>query len=260
MDNIFLSEAINDYPFPGADLNGCINDQLGFLDIIKPFDVIEEHYQNEQCQHDVMLNRLHKFADIMKSGSFTWHYSAHGTYGEDPLNKEPDGLREGLYPFDGNILWDYELINAFSLFRPEVDIFIILDSCFSGGMSRLINPLTRSRFYRTTDRFKQFKGRNTGEKINGVLLSGSGEHQTSADAYIHGKYYGALSYFMITTFVDGMTKRNWYDTASPKLIKAGQFDQRPELLGTGNPDTGLFGRPVIEVKKNKGCIFKFLPI
>jgi hypothetical protein len=260
MDNIFLSEAINDYPFPGADLNGCINDQLDLIKLCQPLGVIIENYKNEESQHDVMLGRIKRFAKLMTEGSFTYHYSAHGTYGDDPLKIEPDGLREGLYPWDGKILWDYELIEAFSLFNPKVNILIILDSCFSGGMSRLFgDPLVKSRYYQTSTKTRIPKGKVAGEKINGVLISGCGEGQTSADAYINGKYNGALSFYMAKMYANGISQRQWYEAANKALIKFNKFDQRPELLGTGNPDTGCFGQPIITTAK-KGCLLKFLPI
>lgn len=259
MDNIFLSDAINDYPFAGADLNGCINDQQDMINICQPLGVIIEPYQNSQCTHDNMVNRIKKIAAILKTGSFTYHYSGHGTYGEDPLLVEPDGLREGIYCYDGNIFWDYELIQAFSLFRSTVEVLIIMDSCFSGGYSRLIgNPLIKSKYYQITDKPKSTKPRSKTEKINGVLISGCGENQTSADAFIGGRYNGALSYFMTHSFSAGMSQRQWFETSNKALIRSGKFEQRPELLGTGNPDTGCFGQPV--TKLQKGCLLKFLPI
>jgi len=144
-----------------------------------------------------------------------------------------------------------EVENAISLLNPGATVLVMADSCFSGTITRfpgmgLIekNHPTRNRFYdqglpqRKTVNKKIF--RNSGD-LRWIVMSGCGEHQTSADAYIGGQYVGAFTYFAIIALEKGMTYKQWYDRIREYLPSA-YFSQSPTLEG---PDE-LLNRKVFE--------------
>jgi len=74
-----------------------------------------------------------------------------------------------------------------------------------------------------------------------VIFSGSGEFQTSADAFFNGRANGAFTYFDLRSYNCESTYREEYDNIRKYLpnLKEG-FDQAPELSG----DVSKFGNEV----------------
>ena len=67
---------------------------------------------------------------------------------------------------------------------------------------------------------------------NWIAISGCGEHQTSADAYINGRYNGAATYAALHSPTN-CTWREWVEFSNKFLEKNG-FDQRMTI--EGNPE------------------------
>lgn len=154
----------------------------------------------------------------------------------------------GLYPdFDIRKFTDYdvtvaryksEVTNAINVLSPGATVLILADSCFSGTVTRGMGIVdqkysTKNRFYnsglpkRNNIRTKLFKAQGNARWI---VISGCGEHQTSADAYINGKYVGAFTCYAILTLQKGMTYREWF-SGIRKYLPSTNFDQCPTLEG-----------------------------
>jgi hypothetical protein len=202
------------------------------------------------------------------------HYSGHGSqipdYNNESSYEEIDRLDEIICPIDldwrEKIIRDDDFNRIFSIVRDGVKLVIVLDCCHSGdGLRGLVNPYidgdntdTRSRFiineeYRMMDRMmdrdildidKEIIRRSIGGMIldysgqRGILISGCQSNQTSADAFIGGRYNGALTYCLVNLVEQypGISYSELVERLNGLLGQIG-FSQRPEL----NCDQRYFG-------------------
>jgi len=151
-----------------------------------------------------------------------------------------------LFPFiDGRTYLDSQAycknyidrsVEAIKSLRPGATVCIIMDSCFSGTATRLMNNSDlriKNRFWepglppREKRKSKIF---HRGAEMKWIALSGCGEQQTSADAYIGKQYEGAFTHYALATFRKGMTYREWHE-AIRKYLPGNGFDQAPEIEG-----------------------------
>ena len=132
-----------------------------------------------------------------------------------------------------------EVANSIKVLEPGATVLILPDSCFSGTVTRLFNPKredhqTRNRFYqqpgvKVQPKIKTgvFAGRGD---IRWVVISGCGETEYSADAYIDGEYHGAFTFYACKTLKPGITYRQWYNEIR-KYLPGTAFEQEPSLEG-----------------------------
>jgi hypothetical protein len=127
---------------------------------------------------------------------------------------------------------------AIKSLSPGATILVLPDSCFSGTVTRLMNPRkdhpTRNRFYQQPGIKMQpkiktgvFAGRGD---IRWVVISGCGETEYSADCFIAGEYHGAFSYFACNTLKPGITYKQWH-TEICKYLPGTEFEQAPTIEG-----------------------------
>jgi len=72
---------------------------------------------------------------------------------------------------------------------------------------------------------------STQKQGDAVLISGCRENQTSADAWINGRYHGALSYYLVEALASGnfdMTYRELINDVNLRLRNK-RFTQVPQL-------------------------------
>jgi hypothetical protein len=69
-----------------------------------------------------------------------------------------------------------------------------------------------------------------GDGMKWITFSGSGEHQTSADAYIDGRYNGAFTHFALKALKAGITYKQWAQYVA-NLLSASRFKQVPQIEG-----------------------------
>lgn len=199
-----------------------------------------------------------------------FHYSGHGS--QIPAGPgsgyEPDGLDEILCPIDLNwrdrVVVDNDLRRIFDRVPAGVSLTVLLDCCNSGGALDQYNqyqplgpaPISRAGMflveneeilsrhlpmpqelmeevtrYHLEQRPDHIMSRSVQER--GVLISGCQSHQTSADAWIGGRYIGAATHFICQTLREhnyDITYRTLIHEINNKLA-AGGFTQRPELNG-----------------------------
>ena len=260
---------INSYPT--SPLNGCIPDIKLMYKIFKDiygyrdFQVLDD---SNATKKKILRGLQWLCAGAKKGDELVVDYSGHGT--QCPVTTktagfEIDGLDECLVSYDFN--WDEPLrdddLNQFFTNLPKgVKVLFIADACFSGTLLR--NPTSnkvKNRYLppppsiiltgeidldddlciiSTNSRSKEGKGMyrqpfiiNSVEQGDAILISGCSDRQTSADAYINGRYHGALTFFLAQT----LKEANWNISYTDLIIKVNEkldreeYEQDPQLEG-----------------------------
>lgn len=225
-----------------------------------------------EATRDNIVNGLRWLAKSACPGdTLVFHYSGHGSQVpvEDPYNTdEPDGFDEILCPVDidfyKNIyIRDHETGFFFKSLPTGVNSLVILDCCHSGtglrnGIAKPLPEGVKNRFLAppissmllspstSIDEdlgivkkplSKGFFTRScvdlTDKQGETILISGCKDNQTSADAYINGRYHGALTYYL----VDILKEHNWKLSYSHlvnqvnKKMDGNSYEQDPMLEG-----------------------------
>jgi len=191
-----LSFTINDYPGSMNDLNGCNNDarqvKETFLNYWNDFDV--QTYMDSEAKLSTFKSKV---------------------------------------------------TESISLLDPGAIVLVLADSCFSGTITKMIEPKfkngiisnyhpTKNRFYKQPDvaiilKPKEgiFAGRGD---LRWIVISGCGETQYSADAYINNDYHGAFTWYAMNILKPGITYKEWH-TEIRKYLPGTQFEQAPTIDG-----------------------------
>ncbi len=227
-----------------------------------------------------MLERLEWLVDGAEPGDVLWFsYSGHGSQmvnqNYDDADYEPDGKDEVICPVDFNwrdkIIRDDDLKRIFDKVPNGVNLTVLLDCCNSGsGLDQLnqyqplglgetralvADPVKGARFLpmpadianRGRGLDLEVKPRSVqSRQVNqtGLLISGCQSQQTSADAWIGGKFMGAATYYLVDTLKNNnydITYKDVIDIMNGAMVKYG-YSQRPELDGSAD----LFGAKFLE--------------
>jgi len=228
--------AINRYG-GGNDLNGCLNDQQDLknkLNILFPGFDIRTYSDSEVTKKRFASEIDNAIAVLRPDDTLLIAYSGHGTQLRDDNKDESDGYDEALYLYDGSFRDD-----VFNVLLNKIpagsSVIILLDSCFSGTATRAIELTgVKGRFIKTENYIPGLESNNrfaaSYNSSKWLTISGCGEHQTSADAYINERYNGAFTYFALKALKPGMTYQQWFDKIRTYL-PSGSFEQAPELEG-----------------------------
>ena len=252
-----LLVGINEYP-PEWDCNlsGCVNDVEGLRsDLINMFGFHPDNIRvltDSRATKNNIVDRLLWLIDHADS-ELVFQYSGHGSQVRDRDGDElEDGLDEILCPYDmdfDNPLTDDLLDTIFKNLSENSFLTFICDACHSSSMSRNIpKKISKARYLKPPRDIalrsanREFDNRKIGSKscLNHVIYSGCQDHQTSADAYIDGKWQGAftaavrknLSSFIYPTDLDIKVQ---------KTIKLQGFSQTPSLNGREIDTRPIFG-------------------
>jgi len=233
---IALLFAINDYPGSANDLRGCLNDQT---DLIKKLNkdfpgFIIHKFADSQAKRSTFIDEVKNAIQSLVPGDVLLiHYSGHGTQVYDKNGDEADGYDEAICLYDGNVI-DDDIGDALTGIPEGAIVVIMLDSCFSGTATRAMNIKhpKKNRFMPNPDLPRREKKRIRFQKseMKWIVFSGCGENQTSADAYINGRYNGAFSYFAIKTLEPGISYSLWI-TRINGYLPSSNYDQIPTLEG-----------------------------
>jgi len=264
-----LLVGINAYPDSKSELYGCLNDVRLMYKILKDiYGFTEFHVLDDKLatRKGILKGLKWLCADAEKNDWLVAHYSGHGTQipcTTKTANWEIDNLDECIVPYD--IDWDMPLrddyLNQFILNLPKgVNILFIMDCCFSGTILR--NPLppkvknrymppplhsvltgdinlddelsiesSRNGSRTSRDMYREPFINVTDEQGDAILISGCSDKQTSADAYINGKYHGALTFYLAQTLKENNWNINYRDLikkVNNKLDKE-KYEQDPQL-------------------------------
>jgi hypothetical protein len=146
-----------------------------------------------------------------------------------------------------------EVNAAIKVLDPGATVLVLPDSCFSGTVTRLFNSNedypTRNRFYQQPGvkmypRLKPGTFAARGD-IKWICISGCGETEYSADAYIDNEYHGAFTFYACTTLRPGITYRQWHKEIC-KYLPGTQFEQSPSIEGPDYLlDQIVFSKPTL---------------
>jgi hypothetical protein len=256
-----LCVGINDYPYDGSDLNGCVNDAQAWA------DVLVSHYDfsgsdvklliDAQATKAAILAGLKELLTGVEAGDvLVFTNSSHGTYIADTSGDEPM-YDEAICPYDcaDNLLVDDDLRGLFANLPRGVHLTVISDSCFSGTVTRaavsdVIPGLKtpddrRMRFLSPALRGKpvlenpwKAKPKSNAKypetRMKEVLFSGCSDKEYSYDALIGGKYHGAMTYFALQAIKEAnyqITLQQLHTRVNFLLDDAG-YPQHPQLEGS----------------------------
>jgi metacaspase-1 len=255
---------INKYdPSLNADLNGCVNDVENMYEVLTktyafPHDNIRV-LTDYRATGEAMFERMEWLLSHEVPGDeLVLHYSGHGSQIRDREGDElKDYMDEILCPTD--LDWDRPFIDddISWLFNKKADgVFLtfICDSCHSGSMTRATTTFSGPEEKPDLPRFIQppldIKFRETdGLPINRiasinkededtttvmdhVLISGCRDDQTSADAFIDGKWQGAMTASLIKA-IKNNPYRDWTAIHADviSILNENSYTQRPQLNG-----------------------------
>lgn len=231
-----LCVGINNYAGTVNDLNGCVNDANDWKQLLTEYGFkVELVLDFEATRKKILATLEKKLLESQPGDVVVFTYSGHGTQVADTSGDEEDYYDEALYVYDG-VLLDDELRAVLDKAPEGVTVNVILDSCFSGTATRLLN------YYNATPRYikmqdipwnaKPRKRFLKEEEMKELLLTGSSDDEYSYDAYIEGRYNGAMSYYAIREIRKNKEQawENFYKNLRLALPSS-PFPQTPQLEG-----------------------------
>lgn len=255
-----LCVGINDYPFEGSDLNGCVNDAKGWAELLR------EHYgfapadvrlllDTEATKANIVAGLRDLLAGAAAGDVLVFTNSSHGTYLADTQGDE-ERYDEAICPYDcvTNVLVDDELRELFAQLPPGVHLTVISDSCFSGTVTRAVAGEVlpglrppddrRVRFLNPTLRggkalknvWKAKPRKRTKypqSKMKEVLLSGCSSKEYSYDALIEGAYHGTMTYYALQAIRQAGYTITYTELEERllALLEGAGYPQHPRLEG-----------------------------
>jgi hypothetical protein len=260
---------INKYQIPGADLRGCVNDVKDLSAALTEFygfkkPDIKILLDGAATQKAMQAGITALVRGAKKGDVLVLHYSGHGSnVPDDEKNRdEADGRDEILCPTDLN--WDKPLRDdwlrtTFDKLPAGVSFTTIMDCCHSGTNTRAIQPpdvkvkqrylpspwgLAAAESHRGMPKNVSSELRRSSRSVRKakdivnaelpeVLITGCRDTQTSADAFINGRFNGALTFALVEAIRKSkgrLTYREWHDRAAD-VLKARKFEQVPQLEG-----------------------------
>lgn len=278
MTNRALLVGIN-YPGTQHALRGCVNDVLNIehvLSNVYNFTQIQKLIDRQATARNIKIELEAIVKQSQPGDKIFFHFSGHGSQIINTDGTEPDGLDEILCPIDldwkERIIRDKDINEIFSKAADGVEIITLLDCCHSGDgldyphfyQPRIPNETSRgfkgiSRYIEPPQEFKPLNKKRTiklrpkaSKNSKGILISGCRSYQTSADAYIEGRYCGACTHFLIKTLHDyswNVAYKNLIQCLNMYMV-ARKFTQRPELSGQKESFNDLFLNGTQEKNRN----------
>jgi metacaspase-1 len=271
-----LLVGINRYQIDGADLRGCVNDVKDLSAALVEFYGFSKKditvLTDGAATKKAMAAGIKALVRDSKKGDVALlHYSGHGSNVPDDNDDEADGRDEILCPTDldwKDPLRDDWLRSTFDGLRGGVSFTVIMDCCHSGTNTREFLPpdapvkqrylpspwgLVAAESGRSLPRkvlSELRKSPPAARKVRDIvnadlpelLITGCRDTQTSADAFINGRYNGALTYGLVNAIRTAKGKLTYQDLHDRivAVLKQKKFDQVPQLEGRKT----RFGQPL----------------
>lgn len=239
------------YTGTNSELSGCINDTYNIRKFLTDNKYVD--HSNIQMLNDDATNHLYPsksnilkiFSDLVNLARLNPNkkylifisYSGHGTYIPDTNGDESDKHDEALCPIDfetnGLIVDDDIRLEFINKLPSNVRLVMLIDACHSGT----ILDIKYNYAVDGTTRCKKLAISDSAAKV--VMISGSRDDQTSADAYIQNKYtlakeyQGAMTASFLANYVENITYESLIQTMRTWL-RSQSFSQVPQL-SSGQP-------------------------
>ena len=227
------------------ELNGCINDIDCICERISKngFNSINILTDNTSLKPN-KINILNAFTNLLANSQagdlLFFAYSGHGSYDIDRNGDEMTGYDQLIVPVDLKMIYDDELKKIIQdNLNPNVTLFAMFDSCFSGSVLDLRYQ------YMDTLNYDNYTENNKELETNGdvFMISGCSDYQTSADAFIDNKANGAMTWSLLKSLKEkpNCTWRELLKTMR-ELLKISNYNQIPQFSSGKfeNIDTTIF--------------------
>ena len=174
----------------------------------------------------VILNEITKILQKAKSGDYcVISYSGHGGKLSDNNGDEDDKQDECLFSCNLESIRDDDIKSIIQKYlKSGVTLFCLIDSCHSGTMLDL-----RYNYKYTKNNNLDYVNPKESETLGNVyMISGCMDSQVSMDAYLNGKYCGALT----NAFLGCVNKNYTWDLLLTNIktrLISNKFDQIPQL-------------------------------
>ena len=178
-----------------------------------------------------MENILEEFKNLLSNSQegdlLFFLFSGHGTYLIDKNDDETTGYDQCIVPCDLNIIVDDELKSLIQTYlKPNVTLFAMFDSCFSGSV------LDLKYQYMDSLNYDNYSENNKELETNGnvFMISGCTDYQTSADAFINNKATGAMTWSLLEALKQNPNS-SWRELVKKMrdLLKTSQMTQIPQF-------------------------------
>ncbi len=251
---------INDYPGTGSDLNGCVNDAEDWATLLKDFG-FGGSIRTLRDAEATRANILGALGDLISGAGaddvVVFTYSGHGTWVYDRGTRdESDNRDEAVCAHDGNVV-DDELRAILRTLHPEARCTVILDSCHSGSATRAQLRRQRARSAAEADDSRDLKQprflppENEMDALRAellpvrkriaypeagmaeLLLTGCNATEYSYDAYLGGRYNGAMTHFAQRLIrIDPNASYREFHKRLRELLPSTRYPQSPQLEGS----------------------------
>jgi hypothetical protein len=230
---------INNYPGMFNDLKGCVNDANDWAELLTEFGFDVSVVLDEQGTRENIKAALRNLVLVLKPGDYgVFTYSGHGTYNRDSSRDEEDSYDEALYVYDG-ILLDDELREILDDLNTQASLVFVSDSCYSGTVTRVVEDdaqYAKPRFMPVLgyNPIIPVKTRLLAEaEMLELLLTGCSDSELSYDAFINGRYNGAMSRYAIDAIRAnrGATFSEFYNSLR-QALPSQEYPQTPQLEGS----------------------------
>lgn len=258
---------INDYPGQYNDLSGCVNDAKDWAQLLKSefgFGANVRSLLDGEATRDNMLSALDDLVAKSQEGDVAvFTYSGHGTWVYDRGERdESDNRDEALCAYDGNII-DDEIRAILRQMKPGARLTVISDSCHSGSVTRQVlmrhhardrrsgEPAPKARYMPPPDELDAVRGMVLPVRrrimypesdMAELLLTGCNATEYSYDAFIGGRYNGAMTAHAVSLIKSN--PRQTYREMHRKLrelLPSPRYPQSPQLEGSDeSKDRPLF--------------------
>jgi hypothetical protein len=236
---------INAYPYPNG-LNGCLDDiidlQAALTTLLNFSPTSIKTITDGDATAQNIKTALENTVKRLTSGDrFIFWYSGHGSQ-----LVEGDIATDVICPVNFNVDKDTSVtVDDFHKIFSSIPAGVVAawgsDSCHSGDLERDFYRLGVPRlFYSGRPPQRDVaRGVKTFRVIsdslpNIVLMSGCRSDQTSADAYIQGRYNGAFTYYFLQQFKTASGLQTPLVQLIPQIqaaLRAANYTQEPQLSG-----------------------------
>ena len=237
---------INNYVGTQNDLQGCVNDAREWSKLLNEvYGFKVTMLLDEQVTYEAFTESLgNMIADSRAGENLVGTYSGHGTNVPDQNEDEEDGRDEALVLYDAFLI-DDSIREMFQNLHPEATLTFISDSCHSGSVTRAFlsavggEEAVRPRFLPPQDDLYLLGVRGTNVKsrifypetgMKEILIAGCLPTEYSYDAYIGGKYRGAMSYYAVNILrkQPAITYENFYAKLR-EILPSSAYPQTSQL-------------------------------
>lgn len=259
---------INHYKFiPGSDLAGCINDANLMQGVFTKYHFQSTLLTDGQATKQGILQAIRDIGAKMKPGErFAFYFAGHGTPGSDKnSNLLPSDADAGSEEHDITAQELYQAVSAV----PASSRTVILDSCFSGGLTRALHigqPDFRSRVFLRLGHTRDLvlvNSQDTNAKISGsgsskiCYLTASRENEQSGEDSFNGQHDGVFTHYFAQQMSSGNGPQTWsaVETKVNGQVNDYTRDQQHPTLSPNYGDAPVFsGAPVTNAAFTLGTI------